>query len=170
MFKRYAAITGAMLAAFALVGPAADAATAPVPHRSTGPAQVCTTGLRGQPAYDRACLTEGTPGDARSLWFDTAEGAPGAERDDMVTRRNICKFAPDHGGIMKWAAEFVGDMTHDTYRNDGQVNRWVGQDAALDCAQMGYPVSVVSVDLSTLPQGDCWYEVDRHNVEPICKR
>lgn len=26
----------------------------------------------------------------------------------------------------------------------------------------------VTVDLRQLPKGDCWYEVDRHGVEPIC--
>lgn len=151
MFKRYSVITAALAGVFMLVGSSAGAATLPTTPPPVGnrPApyyphsvakSVCDTGYRGQKTYDALCLRTGTPADARKLWFDTAEGVKGRERDDMVTRRSICKFAPRHGGIMKWAAEFVYDMTYDTYRNNGQVNTWVGQDARLDCQQMGYRV------------------------------
>lgn len=103
-------------------------------------ATICATGYRGQPAYDRACLTTGTPRTASDLWDAVPEGRAGRERDDMTTQRGICRYAYRHGGIMVWSRELVADMTYDSYRNHETINTWVGQDAALTCAQLGYRV------------------------------
>jgi hypothetical protein len=101
---------------------------------------VCRKGQRDHGDYNRLCLHTGTPKTARGLWFSTPEGTKGRERDDDMTRRSICKFASRHGGITAAAVDLVTDMTYDNYRNNRQVNRWVAQDARLDCTQMGYRV------------------------------
>lgn len=134
--RAFAGITLGMIALFTATTPGAQAAT-PAPHTV---ATVCTTGFRGQPAYDKACLTHGTPHTAARLWNSVPEGKPGRRHDDMTSQRNICAYAAHHGGIMAWARELVGDMTYDSYRNNEEVNRWVGQDATLTCAQLGYRI------------------------------
>lgn len=145
---------------------------------STTAHSVCDTGHRGQPDYDAQCLRTGTPA-AAAWWFSTPEGKRGHERDDMTTRRGICKFAYRHGGVRREAAELVNDMSYDTYRNYKQVNGWVADAAQGDCLRLGYndPTSgLVAVNLHHLPKGDCWYEVSyanrKHtkiNIEPLCK-
>lgn len=130
MTKTWALLTAALLAGYLALapGPAASAA------------DVCRTGHRGQPAYDKACLRTGTPDHAAELWFSTPVGRRGAERDDFTTRRGICKFAPRHGGIRRHAPQLAYDVVYDTFRNHRQVNRWLAQDAALNCRQLGYRV------------------------------
>lgn len=113
----------------------APLASHPAPHK---PAHICTTGHRGQPAYDRACLTTATPKTAARLWATVPETSKSRAHDDMTTQRNICTYGHRHGGAAAWAADMVNDMAYDTYRNYAQVTRWVGQDAALTCAQLGY--------------------------------
>lgn len=113
---------------------------APTPPRHHHMASICTTGYRGQTAYDKHCLTTGTPHNAAHLWNAVPQGKHGHERDDYTTQRNICRHALQHGGITNAARELVGDMTYDTYRNNEQVNRWVGQNAALTCTQLGYRI------------------------------
>lgn len=113
---------------------------APHPHMAT----ICDSGPhgghRGQPAYDHACLTTGTTKDASHLWDRVDLGKRGQEHDNDMTQRGLCKYAARHGGIMASAADLVADMTYDNYRNNDQVDRWVGQDATLTCAQLGYRI------------------------------
>lgn len=125
----FAGITAGMVALWA---PTAEATVASTPP-------VCQTGTRNHGDYNRLCLHTGTPKTARELWFSTPEGH-GKVRDDYTTRRSICKFASRHGGIEAAAIDLVTDMTYDNYRNNAQINRWVAQDARLDCTQMGYRV------------------------------
>lgn len=99
-------------------------------------ASICTTGHRGQPTYDHRCLTTATPRTAARLWASVPEGKPGRQRDDMTTQRALCTYAHRHGGIRAAARDLVNDMAYDTYRNYRQVLQWVGQDAALTCAQL----------------------------------
>jgi hypothetical protein len=136
MRRAFAGITAGFLALFAFTTPGAQAAT-PTP-RSTP--TICTTGYRDHGDYNRLCLTTGTPHTAAHLWNSVPEGKPGHLHDDMTTQRNLCAHAARHGGIMAEARELVGDMTYDNYRNNEQVNRWVGQDATLTCAQLGYRI------------------------------
>lgn len=103
-----------------------------------GGRSVCETGFRGQPAYDRECLTIGVVGDAGALWYGTPKGSKGAERDDATNRRSICKYAGRHGGIKRAATELVTDMSYDAYRNHKAVNSWVVSMALVDCRAMGY--------------------------------
>lgn len=132
-YKRFAGLTALFFAMAHLLGaPSAEAVTAP--------ASVCETGYRGQAEYDRLCLTTGTVGDAGALWYSVPKGKKGSERDDMSTRRSVCKFAPRYGGIKNTVTELVTDMTYDNYRNHKQVNRWVVSMATVDCRNMGYRV------------------------------
>lgn len=124
----FAGITAAMVALFA---PTATATSA----RS-----ICETGFRGQPAYDRECLSTGVVGEAGALWYGFPKGVKGKERDDSATRRGVCKYAHRHGGIKRAAVELVTDLTYDSYRNHKQVDRWVISMAVIDCHVMGYKV------------------------------
>jgi hypothetical protein len=108
------------------------------PHRPA--ASVCHTGYRGQPAYDAHCLVTGTPRAAAAHWASIPTGTKGHEHDNMTTQRNICKYGHRHGSIAAWTTEAVGDVTYDHYRNNRQVNTWIGQDATLTCAQLGYRI------------------------------
>ncbi len=139
MLKRItAAFAGLVLGASALLAPAASASPA-TPAAPSEP-KVCREGSRDHGDYNRLCLTVGTPKTARELWFSVPEGRKGRESDNFMTRRDICRYAKRHGGITVQARELVTDMTFDNYRNYRQVDAWVGQDARLDCAQMGYRV------------------------------
>lgn len=133
MFKRIAAaFAGIAVGMTVLFAPTASA---------SAPKSVCDTGHRGQPAYDRACLRTGTAGDAALLWFvSMPEGRKGKERDGVMTRRSICKYAPRHGGLKAWATDAVFDVTYDSYRNNKAVNGWVVDIARADCKRMGYRV------------------------------
>lgn len=122
----FAVITATMVGVFAPTATATDS--------------TCKTGYRGQPAYDKACLTDGVEGDAGLLWYSTPEGRKGSEGDDWMDRRSICKFAHRHGGIKRAAVELVTDLTYDAYRNHKQVDRWVISMAVVDCRHMGYKV------------------------------
>lgn len=132
-YRRFTGVTAVLFAVFALLG-------APSSEAAERPASICETGFRGQPAYDRECLTRGTVGDAGALWYSTPKGKKGSERDDMSTRRSVCKYAHRHGGIKRTATELVTDLTYDSYRNHKQVNGWVVSMARVDCAAMGYRV------------------------------
>jgi Spy/CpxP family protein refolding chaperone len=164
---------GLLTLAFATTTPA-DASTPPAPAHV---AYDCAHhGHRGDPAYDRACLTTGTRAQAAALWYSTPEGSR-RTHDDMNTRRSICANAPRHGGVRAWATELVTDMTYDTYRNNKAMNAWVADTAQGDCLRMGYndPVSgLASVNLRTLPhKHGCWVEVyylgSKINTEVLCK-
>jgi hypothetical protein len=135
--RAFAGIGAGLITLLTATTPSAQAAPTP-----THPlmASVCDTGYRGQPAYDHACLTHGTPKDAARLWNAVPEGKRGQEHDDYTTQRGICRYAHRHGGIMTATRELTGDVTYDTYRNNEQVNRWAGQDATLTCAQLGYRI------------------------------
>lgn len=130
----WAGITAGMWALFA---PNADAVT---PRHATVNPSICETGYRGDPAYDRACLTTGVVGDAGALWYSTPKGVKGKEVDDAMNRRSICKYAYRHGGIKRAATELVTDLTYDAYTNHKQVNAWVVSNARVDCKTMGYRV------------------------------
>jgi hypothetical protein len=138
MYKRFTGITAVFFAVAYLLGvPSADAA----PADTTRPAYNCEEeGYRGQPEYDRNCLTTGVVGDAGALWYSVPEGRKGRESDDMVNRRSICKYAHRHGGIKRAATELVTDMTYDSYVNHRHVNAWVVSMARVDCTRMGYNV------------------------------
>lgn len=154
----FTGITAGMVAWFMATTPAVSLPQ-PTPVSA---ASVCETGQRGQADYDRLCLHTGTLVKASALWFSTPEGKRGHEKDDMATRRGICKYAYRHGGVRNEAAELVNDMAYDNYRNYKQVNAWTGDVAQGDCLRLGYtdPVSGrAAVNLSTLPKGNCWVEV-----------
>jgi hypothetical protein len=106
----------------------------------THTASVCDTGYRGQKAYDKACLTHGTVGDAAHLWYVTPAGRKGSEHDDAMNRRSVCKFAYLHGGLAADVRDLMTDVTYDSYRNDRQVRSWIVDIAKVDCRSMGYRV------------------------------
>lgn len=174
MFHKIAVTLAGVLAGLAVVfAPVSHAA----PFKVTTVTDVCKTGFRGNPAYDRKCLRTGTVRDAATLWFGTPVGSAQHMRDDDTTRRNLCAFAYRHGGVRAAAIDMVTDLTYDSYRNNRQVNNWVADMAQGDCLRLGYadPVSgLASVNLKQLPKGDCWYEVSylgrKINIEPLCRR
>lgn len=130
--RTYTGITAIVFGVFALLT-ATSSANANQPS-------ICETGYRGDPAYDRACLTTGVVGDAGALWYSTPKGTKGKEVDDAMNRRSICKYAYRHGGIKRAATELVTDLTYDAYTNHKQVNAWVVSNARVDCKTMGYRV------------------------------
>jgi hypothetical protein len=172
MFHKIAVTLAGVVAGLAVVfAPVSHAATSTV----TTVNDVCKTGFRGQPAYDKKCLRTGTVGDAAKLWYGTPVGSTHV-RDDDMTRRNLCAFAYRHGGVRAAAVDMVTDMTYDTYRNNRQVNVWVADMAQGDCLRLGYADQVsglVSVSLKSLPHAGCWYEVYYFErkviVEPLCQ-
>lgn len=133
--RAFAVITIGLAALFTTLSPGATAAP-PTSHPHM--ASVCATGYRGQPAYDRACLTTGTPRNAAHLWDHVPTGTKGHEHDRADTQRGICKYGHRHGGVAAWVRDTVGDLTYDRYRNNTAVDRWTAQDAVLTCAQLGY--------------------------------
>lgn len=86
---------------------------------------VCTTGFRGQPAYDRLCLTTGDLGDAAYEWY-----AP----YNRSERRAQCRMAV-RLGYRAMVTETRGDVLSDTYRNDHAMVRMVAVVARAECAR-----------------------------------
>lgn len=164
MHKRIlAGITAATIGLFAYIG---SPATSGQPLELAGASSsVCATGFRGQPAYDRRCLTTGTRATGAALWFGTP----------TATRRDVCRG----GNVRTMAAETLNDVAYDRYRNHTVVLAGVSDAAQGDCLRLGYadPVSgLVAVNLRSLPKGDCWAEVsyaDRKHTkidtEILCK-
>lgn len=136
------AYTGITALFFGVIGllMASSSAEAGETHRAIVNPSICDTGFRGDPAYDRACLTKGVVGDAGALWYSTPKGIKGEEVDDAMNRRSICKYAYRHGGIKRAATELVTDLTYDAYVNHKQVDAWVVSNARVDCKAMGYRV------------------------------
>lgn len=140
--RRWAAATFAGITAVMvlLTAPTADATTPHHTWRATINPNICETGFRDDPAYDRACLTRGVVGDAGALWYGIPKGRKGRESDDFADRRSICKLANQYGGIKRTVTELITDMTYDAYTNHGQVDRWTVSMARVDCTAMGYQV------------------------------
>lgn len=97
------------------------------PH--TPMASVCATGFRGQPAYDRHCLTRGDHADAAVQWYTTYSTAD---------RRAQCQRAWSTGDMVSVVADTRGDMISDAYRNDRQVIRWVARMGVAECVARGF--------------------------------
>jgi len=131
----FAGIVAGLIVLFAPV--TSDAAPAPVKASGTS---VCETGGRGDADYRRLCMTPGTIPDAAELWFSVPRGVKGKEVRDGYSRRSVCKFAREFGGIRAAAADLFYDVTYDNYTRDAYVRGWIGTFAAHDCKAMGYRV------------------------------
>lgn len=86
-------------------------------------ASVCETGFRGQPAYDRMCLTRGDYFDAMRMWEN---GYSRAERKAQ------CRTAL-RVGMPAVVRETRGDVLFDTYRNYRGMIRLTAWAGAAEC-------------------------------------
>lgn len=127
--RAFAGIGAGLITLLFTTTPAADAATH---HTTTATASargsdICTTGFRGQPAYDRACLTVGNYLDARREW---RTGYTAKER------RAQCRTALTTG-MHTVVIETRGDVIRDTYVNDKVMIRMTEWAGAAECFRIG---------------------------------
>lgn len=120
----FAGITAGMVALFGFTAEAATVHTAP---------SVCKTGFRGQPDYDRHCLKRGTVGDAGVVWF---YGGNDKALSD-TTRRQICREVKRYHGMRNLVHELYGDVIYDSFKNNGQMEKWTASMGTSDCAALG---------------------------------
>jgi hypothetical protein len=118
------AFTGIGAALVVLFAPstAADAAPAPT-HRPS----ICDTGFRGQPAYDRACLTVGDYTDAKREW---RTGYTPAQRKAQ------CRTAL-RTSMPSLVTETRGDVIFDRYRNRRAMITLTAWAGAAECYRIG---------------------------------
>lgn len=122
------AFAGILAGLLILLSPGgADAA--PADGRRPAARSVCETGFRGQSAYDRKCLKNGTVRDGVALWLHT----------DRRERRAVCKMAK-RTGLRTAVRESFYDVAYDSFRNHGSVLKVTRAVAFVDCRLMGYRV------------------------------
>lgn len=114
------ALAGTTTAIALLLTPATAQAT-PTPTTPEHP--ICATGYRGNPDYDRHCLSTGNQNDARHEW---RTGYTPTER------RKQCRTAL-HTGMVFLVNETRGDVLYDTYRNDRAMVRLTAWAGAEEC-------------------------------------
>lgn len=117
--RAFAGIGGLVL----LFTATSTAGATPAAPRGEHPA--CASGFRGQPAYDRHCLTVGGFGDAAYEWY-----APYRRGE----RRVQCRMAK-RVGYRAMVIETRGDVLGDTYRNDRAMVRLVVAVGRAECAR-----------------------------------
>jgi len=119
----FAGISGVLVALVAAVAPSAQGST------SRGDGVVCSSGFRGERAYDLVCLGTGTQADAALAWYL-------GYSDEQ--RRADCRSAQRMGGMLTVVKETRGDVLFDNFRNDGQMVRWTAEAAVANCVAWGY--------------------------------
>lgn len=124
------AFAGVLAALLMLLG---ISGTAQAADKRPAVRSVCETGFRGQPAYDKKCLTHGTPRDGAALWLRDGDG----NRVSKAERRSMCRDARNVGGIRPAVRDWFFDVAYDNYRNHAAVLRYAGTAAYLDCRALG---------------------------------
>jgi hypothetical protein len=129
--RAFAGITLGMITLFTATTPGAQAST-PTAHHPV--ASVCDTGYRGQPAYDRACLSTATMASSVATWYAGTDSAHPLTPDQ---RRALCRQAKRHG-MASVVHETYGDVLYDTYANNRQAERWTTAVGRGECWALGY--------------------------------
>ena len=124
--RRAFAGIGTGLALLLAFNPPADAT--PDTATRTAVTDICTTGFRGQPDYDRHCLLTGHPADAEHVWKHA-----GYTRTERTAQ---CRTAL-RLGMPTVVRETRGDIITDTYRNTKAMSRWVAEAGARECFRIG---------------------------------
>lgn len=123
----FAGVLAALLMVLGISG------TAAAVDRRPAVRSVCETGFRGQPAYDRQCLTHGTYRDGAALWLRDGDG----NRVSKAERRSMCRDARNVGGIRSAVRDWFFDVAYDHYRNHTAVLKYAGAVAHADCRALG---------------------------------